>query len=78
MTTAHGAQYVHMITEIAAPVLAGTLEVDGVLQLHVYRDGAAGADTSTTSAFLLFIDAHIQVSKFATKNRNKAGGSFYT
>ena len=72
------AQYTHMITEIAAPVLAGSLEVDGVISLRVYRDAADAGDTSTNSAFLLFIDAHIQVAKFATKNRNKAGGSFYT
>jgi hypothetical protein len=71
------AQYTHMITEIAAPVLAGSLEVDGVISIRVYRDAADAGDTSTNSAFLLFIDTHIQVSKFATKNRNKAGGSFY-
>jgi hypothetical protein len=53
-------------------VLTGTLEVDGIVLLRVFR-------ASTNPAALFFIDAHIPVCKHATKQRNKvATGSFYT
>lgn len=76
-TAAQPAQYTHMSTEIATPVLTGQIEVDGVILLRVYRDPALASDTSTDSAFLLFIDAHIQTTKWSTKYRNKQTGSFY-
>lgn len=78
VVTARPATYTHTISEISAPILAGSLEVDGIILIRCYRDAAATEDTSTDSAFLFFIDCHIQVNKFSTKNRNKAGGSFYT
>jgi hypothetical protein len=71
------AQYTHTITEIASPVLTGQLEVDGLLLIRCFRDAGDAQDTSTQSAFLFFIDCHINTSKFSTKYRNKATGSFY-
>jgi len=70
-------QYLHRITEIPTAVLAGALEVDGVVNLRVYRDGT-GSDTANYSVFVLFLDSHIKINKYSTLNRNKATGSFYT
>lgn len=67
----------HKITEIASPILTGNLEVDGVVMIRMWRDYADVQDTFTGDLHLMFIDAHCQVSKFSTKNRNKATGSFY-
>lgn len=71
------AQYTHTITEIAAPVLTGSLEVDGNVLVRMYRNPADVQDTSTNSAFVFLMDCHVNISKFATKYRNKATGSFY-
>lgn len=69
----------HKITEIAAPVLAGQLEVDGVVMCRAYRDPADALDTFQGDLHLIYIDCHMQISKFSTKNRNANGpsGSFY-
>jgi hypothetical protein len=72
------AQYTHTITEIASPVLAGRLEVDGLVLVRLYRDPADAQDTSTDSAFIFNVDCHMNVNKWGTKYRNKdIGGSFY-
>lgn len=68
----------HKITEIATPVLAGQLEIDGVVLIRCYRDPSNIDDNFAGDVHLLFIDSHIQVSKFSSKYRNKnTTGSFY-
>lgn len=68
----------HKITEIAAPVLAGQLEVDGVIMVRMWRDSADAADVFPSDLHLIYIDCHMKISKFSTKYRNKATtGSFY-
>lgn len=76
ITATMPSQYTHMITEIATPALTD-LQVDGIILLRLYRDAALATDTSTNSAFLFFIDAHVNIAKFGTKNRNVATGGFY-
>lgn len=76
-TTTFTTQYQHRIVEIPSPVLAGQLEVDGVIDVRCYRDPGDVADTFTGSVFVLFLDSHINVNKIGTKFRNKATGSFY-
>lgn len=69
------ARYQHNIAETAAVTVAG-MEVDGLLLVRVYRDGAAGGDTCTDTAFLFTADIHYQSTNMATKQRN--GPNFYT
>lgn len=70
-------QYSHQILEIATPVLAGQLEVDGIISVRLYRDASDPADTFNGSIFILQLDSHIQVSKWSTKHKDKTTGSFY-
>ncbi len=79
VTAAIGAQYTHQIIEIATPVLAGSLEVDGVVLVKLTRDPTDVADTFTGSVWVMYADCHININKFSTKYRNKATtGSFYS
>lgn len=71
-------QYEHVISEISTPILAGSIEVDGILLVRVFRDPGDVQDTSINSIWLFFMDAHIQTNKLTTKYRNKASGSFYS
>lgn len=68
-------RYQHNIAETAAVTIAG-LEIDGLVLVRVYRDGAAGGDTCTDSAFLFTADLHYQSTNVATKQKN--GPAFYT
>lgn len=77
-TTTFSAANQHRISETASSYLAGSTEVDGVILLRVFRDPANVLDTFPGSVWLLFVDCHVNVSKFSTKNRNNSGGSFYT
>lgn len=80
VTQAVGAtQYSHHITELASPVLAGSLEVDTVVLVRMTRDNTVASNFSG-SIWILFCDAHISVSKVSTLNRSKqqASNSFYT
>ncbi len=77
-TAVNGTAYMHMISEIASPVLLSELEVDTLVLTRIYRDASLAGDTSASSAFLFAIDAHLPVNKIATPYRNKATGSFYT
>jgi hypothetical protein len=68
----------HKITEISVPVLANELEVDGVVMIRMYRVPTDAEDTFTGDLHLIYIDCHMNVSKYSTKYRNKATtGSFY-
>jgi hypothetical protein len=67
----------HRIAE-TGQLLFGSLEVDGLALLRIYRNPADAADTYPTSVWLLMADCHTQISKIGTLNRNKNGGSFYT
>ena len=70
VTQASGGQYVHNIAEISSPILAGSLEVDGILYVRIYRDAANVADTCTDAVALLTADVHHQTSRWATKSKN--------
>lgn len=76
-TTTFSAANQHRISETASPYLAGSTEVDGIILLRVFRDSANALDTFPGSVWLLFVDCHVNISKFSTKNRNNALGSFY-
>ena len=68
----------HKISEISAPILASSLEVDGVIMIRMWRDHADAQDTFAGDVHLMFIDAHIQINKFSTKYKDKSTtGSFY-
>ncbi len=68
----------HMVFETANPFFAGLLEVDSLVTCRISRDHNNVLDTTDYDVILLFVDAHIQVGKFATRYRNKAiGNSFY-
>lgn len=68
----------HKITEISSPVLTANLEVDGVVMIRMWRDPSDVSDTFAGDVHLLYIDCHMNVSKFSTKYRNKlTTGSFY-
>ena len=80
--------YGHAILETTAPVLSKTiqdlaakppLEVDSVVMASFTRNANQVGSFHANSIYMIFADAHIQVNKFTTKNRNKAevGGSFY-
>lgn len=69
--------YQHRITEIPNAVLANALEVDGIIALRIYRTPSDAQDTFAGDVHLLYIDCHIETTKWSTKYRNKATGSFY-
>lgn len=69
----------HKISEISSPVLAGVLEPDSVILMRIYRQANDVLDTLNSDVHLLFIDCHVQVSKFSTKYKDKSTtGSFYS
>jgi hypothetical protein len=73
-----GTQYLHRISEIGTAVLGGgAIEVDALVLIRIYRDAGDASDTSTDSAYVFFIDAHVPVWKVATRFRNKDTGDFY-
>jgi hypothetical protein len=57
---AGGTAYTHYIAEVAdgdvIPVTS--LEVDSLVMMRVFRDGAHGNDTLTDAAYGLFVDLH--------------------
>lgn len=63
-----GTRYQHMIAETAAVTISG-LEVDSLVCVRIFRDAAHASDTNTDTVILLTSDMHIQVNKFATKNK---------
>lgn len=69
---ASGTPYRHMIAEAspAQAIPATHLEVDSVVLVRVFRDGAHANDTCTDPAFGLFCDLHFQKSSFSTPNKN--------
>jgi hypothetical protein len=70
--------FIHMIRETANPFFAGLLEPDALITVKITRDKNNATDTCSENLILLYVDAHIEVGKFATLYRNKAiGNSFY-
>lgn len=68
----------HRISEISSPILANELEIDSVIMIRMYRNPADPSDSFAGDLHLIYIDAHVQVSKFSSKYRNKnTTGSFY-
>jgi len=68
----------HKIVEIETPILAGVMEIDGIVMIRFYRDPNDAQDTFAGDVHLIFVDCHMQVNKFSSKYRNKlATGSFY-
>lgn len=57
-------QYQHMITEADDTQAITVPEVDSIVLMRIFRDGANGADTCTDPAFLFFVDCHYQVDRF--------------
>ena len=70
-------QYQHMTAEVqisaASPSVAqidsDSIEVDGIILVRVYRDGADAADTLTQAPFLHAVDIHYQTDRVSTKNK---------
>lgn len=62
----------HQIIE-SAPITIPNCEVDGVIGFRVFRDNAGG-DTYTGDCFLIQVDLHYEVDRFATLNRNRGAG----
>jgi hypothetical protein len=70
--------YLHLIRETTNPFFAGQLEPDALITVRITREKGNVVDTCDQDFVLLYIDAHVEVGKFATLYRNKnIGGSFY-
>jgi hypothetical protein len=75
-------QYGHMIAEVqftnnggtGGLIDSATLQVDGLIQVRLYRDPADVADTLNQNTFVHFLDLHYQSNNMSTKNK---APSFY-
>lgn len=61
----------HMIAEVVDPgITVAGLETDGLILTRLFRDATHPNDTFTGDAIATFMDAHVQVDRMATPNRN--------
>lgn len=69
-----GTAFEHHIGEVAdgdaISVADAGIEVDGVILMRVFRDGAHANDTLTSAAFGIFVNLHIQVERDGTVNKS--------
>lgn len=68
-TQTAGAQYTHQIIEDAVGISGTNIEPDTILLIRLYRDSTDVGDTFVNDAYLLTVDAHIQVDDRATREK---------
>ena len=72
-----GTAYQHMITEVSDDnaISSADFEVDGILLMRVFRDGAHASDTLSDKIFIFTVDMHYLSDGYNTIERNRNTGT---